>query len=776
MTEVESVFTVDLQGIKILVVEDNPELLFAYDRILSKKGYTVVTAPDGKTALSKISDENFSLVLLDVILPDTTGFEVLKKLKSDTATHDIYVALISSLATSPEHKVQGLESGAEAYLLKPISNKELGAHIDSLIKQKIANDHLRENEERYRAISEKAEQALKESNAYLRSVIENNTDAYLAADKDFKIRFFNRIAGVLTNQYVGKDLVVGESLLDYLEEPYWEKFKGNYSSAMKGVSVSVEEFFAPESIKPVWVNVHYSPSFNNDGDVQGVLISMVDITERKKNEELLCLALEASSDGIWDLNVITGDVYWSPRAFTMLGYEPDEFAISFEKWREMLHPIDRERIWKEIPEQIQTNQGDFSIEYRIAGKNQNWVWLNSRGKAIQTDSSGNIQRMIGTQLNITERKLAEEALRESEEKYRLLHENAGIGIGYYTPDGTIISFNNVAAKHMNGVSEDLAGKSIHDIFSKSEAQLYHDRICKAVLSDIPVCYEDLVQLPVGNKYFLSTISKITGLNNNIVRVQIISQDISELKKTEKDLIKAKEKAGESDRLKTAFLHNLSHEIRTPMNAIMGFSEMLVRSYNDKTRLEKYSNIIIERSRDLMGIINDILDIAKIDANQLPVNSEPFKLGPLFQEIKNHFIDYQRQVNKQHIVFDTDISQLPSDIVIITDRVKLKQIFGHLINNAFKFTDKGKIVIGCFPDKDEQFVFYVEDTGIGIPVDKHEFIFGRFAQVDHKEAKLYGGAGLGLSIVKGLINLLEGKVWVRSEPGKGSVFYFSLINR
>ncbi len=138
-----------------------------------------------------------------------------------------------------------------------------------------------------------------------------------------------------------------------------------------------------------------------------------------------------------------------------------------------------------------------------------------------------IPHIISVARDITERKRTAETLRESEEKYRLLHENAGIGIGYYKPDGIVISYNRLAAQNMNGLPEDFAGKSIYDIFPEQEAEFYHDRIKKATLSDGPVVYEDEVPLPSGNKYFLSTFTKITDLNNNISGIQIISQDITE---------------------------------------------------------------------------------------------------------------------------------------------------------------------------------------------------------------------------------------------------------
>jgi len=253
----------------------------------------------------------------------------------------------------------------------------------------------------------------------------------------------------------------------------------------------------------------------------------------------------------------------------------------------------------------------------------------------------------------------------------------------------------------------------------------------------------------------------------------------ELRQINDEMLIAKEKAEESDRLKTSFLQNMSHEIRTPMNAIMGFAKLLVQNYNNKPKLEQFSEIINLRCNDLLEIINDILNIAKIESGQLPVNNEECKLNELFLELDAFFKEHQKRIGKQHINFNLLVLCSPSESTIVTDKVKLKQIFLNLIGNAFKFTDKGKIEGGCKCDANNNLIFYVSDTGIGIPSDKHEAIFERFTQLNYEKKQPYGGTGLGLSIVNGLLGLLGGKIWFESKlenlpAGKvgGTTFYFS----
>jgi signal transduction histidine kinase/CheY-like chemotaxis protein len=262
-------------------------------------------------------------------------------------------------------------------------------------------------------------------------------------------------------------------------------------------------------------------------------------------------------------------------------------------------------------------------------------------------------------------------------------------------------------------------------------------------------------------------------SGRIIRYVGANMDITTRKQMETDLVNAKEHAEEAGRLKTAFLNNMSHEIRTPMNAIMGFSELLVKQYNNKPKLEEFSCIIQQRCSDLLIIINDILDIAKIESGQLNVNMEPCDINLLFADISSFFSKHQKKLKKENIIFNLHPLGEAKTELIITDEVKLKQILINLIGNAFKFTSSGIIEGGCMPDANNKLLFYVSDTGTGIPPEKHDIIFERFTQLGEETNKEYSGTGLGLSIVKGLVKLLGGEIHVESEYGKGSVFSFTI---
>jgi PAS domain S-box-containing protein len=376
------------------------------------------------------------------------------------------------------------------------------------------------------------------------------------------------------------------------------------------------------------------------------------------------------------------------------------------------------------------------------------------------------------------RRKAEKTLQESEEKFRRIFEDhSAIKLLIDPIQGNIIDANKSASTYYGWSREELKAMRIEQINTRPLGEIKKN--IENVLSEERTQFEFRHKLKDGSIRDVEVFSSKIKIGTRDVLHSII-HDITERKLVEKELIKAKEQAEESDRLKTAFLQNMSHEIRTPMNAIMGFSSLLVDYYNDKPKLEQFSEIINLRCNDLLDIINDILAISKIESGQLPVNNEVCNLNNLFAEIAEFFKEHQKKMGKQHVQFEMQSPGISPDYTIITDKVKLRQIFINLIGNAFKFTDTGKIEGGCKLDDKGNPQFYVSDTGIGIPPDKQDVIFNRFIQLPHDKNISHSGTGLGLAIVKGLITLLGGRIWLESEAenlkeGKqgGTTFYFTL---
>lgn len=236
-----------------------------------------------------------------------------------------------------------------------------------------------------------------------------------------------------------------------------------------------------------------------------------------------------------------------------------------------------------------------------------------------------------------------------------------------------------------------------------------------------------------------------------------------------ELMNAKEKAEESDRLKSAFLANMSHEIRTPLNSIVGFSELLSDPDFDEEQRQEFIRTIVNSGNSLMVIISDIMDLSMMDSKQLKIRSERFSLVKVFEDLESEF---KIRAEANQIDFVVRLPVESKSIVVECDIYRFKQIINNLIGNAFKFTSKGFVEIG-YSLKDHNIEFFVKDTGIGIAPSLHTTIFERFRQAELTNIRKFGGNGLGLAISKNLVELLGGEIWVESEENIGSTFYFTI---
>jgi len=245
--------------------------------------------------------------------------------------------------------------------------------------------------------------------------------------------------------------------------------------------------------------------------------------------------------------------------------------------------------------------------------------------------------------------------------------------------------------------------------------------------------------------------------------------INERKQILGSLEKASKQAMESDRLKSAFLRNLSHEIRTPLNAIVGFSTLISEQENDPQRQQEFIEIITRNAGHLLEIMTDVVEVSDIEAGTVKVNKEEINLNKLLERIWNRFII---KASGKNISLSYVAPAEDDQVNIITDRFKLSQILNNLVGNAVKFTREGKVEFG-YSIKGDMIEFYVADTGPCISSEHHERIFSSFYQIDNGSTRRYEGTGLGLPISKAYVELLGGEIWFTSQPGEGSVFYFTL---
>jgi signal transduction histidine kinase len=288
-------------------------------------------------------------------------------------------------------------------------------------------------------------------------------------------------------------------------------------------------------------------------------------------------------------------------------------------------------------------------------------------------------------------------------------------------------------------------------------------------TQLPVVFETPVFTKNKKEIWVQTTLSPFIRKKTIFKIIAIDSDITSLKNYGRELEIAKEKAEESDRLKTAFLHNISHEIRTPMNAIIGFSGLLSDQNIEADKRTQYTDIIVQSSNHLLSVINDIMRIASIEAGQENLAESHFDLNTALEYLHEQF---WLKAREQNTSLELKVSLPETEIELIADETKLVQVLSNLIDNALKFTKKGSVTFG-YKIMGDELEFFVQDSGIGIAPELHQEIFKRFHQVESTNTRKFGGSGLGLSISKAYVELMGGRIWVTSEPDQGSVFYFTI---
>ncbi len=371
--------------------------------------------------------------------------------------------------------------------------------------------------------------------------------------------------------------------------------------------------------------------------------------------------------------------------------------------------------------------------------------------------------------DFTERKKAEDLLlllgRSTEQ--------SPVSIVITDPLGTIEYVNPKFTETTGYSAEEAIGKKPGILKSGEHPKEFYDKLWKRIRSGKEWRGEFHNRKKNGELYWESAvISSIVNKTGNITHYIEAKEDITEKKKIIADLKMSKEKAEESDRLKSAFLANMSHEIRTPLNSILGFSNMLTEdSELSQDVKEEYSSIINRNADNLLQIIDDILDISKLDTGQVKIIKKPIDLLQTLNELYTQFQRKISETGKENIVLKLKIPDCP--ISINTDKVRFNQIVSNLLSNSSKFTHNGEIEFGVMEITEQQITLFVSDTGIGIEKAVQSAIFERFRQASDSTTKRYGGTGLGLAIVKNLVELMGGEIYLESEIGKGTTFKFWL---
>jgi PAS domain S-box-containing protein len=622
----------------------------------------------------------------------------------------------------------------------------------------------------------KLEDLMRESEGRFRKIYENMSVGLAHVSLDFRILSANtaycRMLGYTEAELVGKHL---KDLThpDLVEE---NLKKQNRLASGEIDHYRMEKLFIHKNGHTVHGMLDANLIRTRDGNPSYFLGSVIDITDLRQAEEaqrefdrkigtlmrnLPGMAYKCVNLRDWPMQ------YVSDGCSPLTGYRPDELVDNrIISYGSLIHPDDRDKVWKEVQKRIEAGK-HFELEYRILTKDQKEKWVWERGLCISydQDEKGIIEGFISDITHKVNREL------ELLKKHHAI-ENAIAGVVFMDMEGIIEYINPELLRVLSFKKQEVLGKHIREFIRQ-------ENLPEEVLDEIKETGSWRGEMTVRDKYdrdfeVLCNASVIKDNDNQPIGLQGTVINITERKKFEQELVKAKEKAEESDRLKSAFLANMSHEIRTPLNAIMGFAQLLKEEKIPVKKQEYYFDTILSQSHFLLQLINDIIDLSKINANQIRLEKSTFSLNEFLADLHQELmVKMGHDESKQHLTLTLNKGLKDHQSYIYTDLIRLEQIFTNLLSNAVKFTEKGEIEFGYRKRSQDNLLFYVRDTGIGVPENKRDKIFKRFAQADESVTRKYGGTGLGLSISKALTELMGGQIWLDSETNKGSVFYFTL---
>ena len=570
---------------------------------------------------------------------------------------------------------------------------------------------------------------------------------------------FEQLTGYDSTEVIGKkiDLLFPKDKIDITVE----LLKNNLNDDQEVSEINI--LTKDNNVRTVlWIS---SRILDEEGNNIVATISQ-DITSRKLLEDKLSLLetryrrlFESAKDGIIILDAETGKIVdVNPFLIDLLGYSKKEFI--------------EKSIWEigSFQDIYQNKEKFFELQQKEYVRYDDLPLITSDGREIHVEFVSNVYLVNNNkiiQCNIrdnTENWQIKNQIVENEEKFRTITENSADAIFITDKKGKYLYVNKQAVDLLGYSKEELLTFTIADISPKNRIEEYFKIFQQLFITGSS--YSEIELVKKDGSYVDTDLNAVLLPNGWIYGS---CRDISERKKLENELIKAKESAEESDRLKTAFLNNVSHEIRTPMNAIVGFSGFLNDPDLEPEKRNHYTDIIIQSSDQLLAIIDDIFSIASIEAGEEKIQENEININLICNLLKEQFF---QKANDKNVALSLKTDLPDDEAIIMTDVTKLTQITSNLIDNALKFTQQGYVDFG-YRVKDNQLEFYVEDSGIGIPLDLQEIIFDRFRQAETTSTRTFGGSGLGLSISKAYVEMLGGKMWLNSELGKGSVFYFTI---
>ena len=640
-----------------------------------------------------------------------------------------------------------------------------------------------------------AEEAFVEAQLFLNSIIEHSPNSMWISDEHGNaIRVNQACRNLFTlkdEEVVGKYNIFKDNIVE--EQGFMPMVRDVFKN---GTAARFTIHYDTSAVKilelgrttQVFLEVHISPILNSQGKVTNAIIQHIDITERKLAEEKLRESKQII-EGI--INTIPSGVFWKDKNLKYLGCTlKAAIDAGFSDPKELIGKDDFQLAWRDRAELyriddlqvIQSESPKLNIEEELTTASGETITLLTN-KIPLKNSIGVVTGVLGVYVDISELKRAEGRIKKSETRYRNIINISPVPMALNDEKQNITLLNPAFVETFGYTLEDIPTlsswwpKAYPDPDYRSwvadawQTELQKSKQTGALFKPM----ELTLKCKNGTeKTILATASSI--FNEYEGEHLVILYDITERKeienvllKREGELRKAKERAEESDRLKSAFLANMSHEIRTPMNGILGFAELLKEPQLSGVEQQEFISIIQRSGKRMLNIINDIVDISKIESGQMEMTISETNINEQSEFIHSFF---KEEAERKGLKFSVNKSLPSKEVIIKSDREKIYAVLTNLVKNAIKCTKAGSIECG-YKKTGKLIEFYIKDTGSGILEHQKEIIFERFRQANDLTTQYSEGAGLGLSISKKFVEMLGGRIWMESEIGKGSIFYFTV---
>lgn len=829
--------------VPILLVDDQRNNLIAMSALLEQiDDLEIVYANSGEQALQLLLKREFGLVLMDVQMPDMDGFEAATLMRSNPKTRQVPIIFVTAELDNSEFEFRGYESGAVDYLVKPISPVILQAKVQvfvSLYRQRLSlAEHERYMQHVEFLVAERSGRRMNQDNALRVLLVDDSAanlvalEALLIEEPDLQLVKASSgqeaLRAVLQDDFAAILLDVQMPGMDGFETAEliranpktrlipiifvtagmkdWDALTRGYQQGAVDYLIKPLEPAIVKSKVRVFCDLYRQRlTLEKHSTYLEVLIaertSALETTAAQLNDsregyrrlaEKLELATRAAHLGVWDWNVVADTLVWDARMLELYEVEPQQFGGLYQAWLERVHPDDRARCEAAIQSAL-TGERAYDIEFRICLPDGRVRDLKADGLVV-CDAQGQPLRMTGINYDITERKrIADEVRRHRDHLLELVEErtaslnaiveHAADGIITIDQYGVIQSFNAAAERMFGYPANAVLGSNVSLLMPEQQQRSHNDHLARYRNSGqahiIGIGRELLGRRHDGTEFPLYlAVSEITVGGQK--RFTGILRDISAQKALEASLIAAREVAEAANQAKSNFLASMSHELRTPLNAILGFSQILCNESNITAAQRKTLDLINRSGENLLNLINDVLDMSKIEAGGLSLNNKHFDLGVMASDV----VELMRaRAQVKHLQLRLEQAS-PFVSVICADEAKLRQCLINLIGNAIKFTYQGEIVLRLYTEANGSagtdtdtaatplmLHLEVQDSGVGISPEDQQCVFQPFVQVGPQNTQK--GTGLGLSITDKLVQCMQGQLQLQSVLGQGSIFRISI---